>query len=138
MGLENSTVTGSPPSCASWVLPAAGSGSDLPWTRVLPGSAEVFIKLYERGLIYRDYYITNWCPKCHTTISDIEVEHLSAPGTSTPSDILIKTAREIVIIRPPETIWVMLQAVTGDERYAVVVGKSWCCPWGTGDASHYR
>jgi len=41
---------------------------------------EVFVRLYERGLIYRDYYITNWCPKCSTTISDIEVEHQEEPG----------------------------------------------------------
>ena len=41
---------------------------------------EVFVRLYEQGLIYRDYYITNWCPRCQTTISDIEVEHLDKPG----------------------------------------------------------
>ncbi|KJR99436.1 MAG: valyl-tRNA synthetase [Peptococcaceae bacterium BRH_c4a] len=41
---------------------------------------EVFLRLYEKGLIYRDYYITNWCPKCQTTISDIEVEHQEKPG----------------------------------------------------------
>ncbi|PUU95153.1 class I tRNA ligase family protein, partial [Halanaerobium sp.] len=36
---------------------------------------EVFIKLYEEGLIYQGDYIVNWCPSCHTTLSDIEVEH---------------------------------------------------------------
>lgn len=36
---------------------------------------EVFIRLYEKGLIYRGSYLINWCPKCRTTISDIEVEH---------------------------------------------------------------
>ena len=36
---------------------------------------EVFRCLYEKGLIYKGSYIINWCPKCHTTISDIEVEH---------------------------------------------------------------
>ncbi len=36
---------------------------------------EVFIRLYEKGLIYRGSYLINWCPKCQTTISDIEVEH---------------------------------------------------------------
>ncbi|HBQ29169.1 valyl-tRNA synthetase [Peptococcaceae bacterium SCADC1_2_3] len=41
---------------------------------------EVFIRLYEQGLIYRDYYIINWCPRCHTTISDIEVEHKDIAG----------------------------------------------------------
>jgi len=41
---------------------------------------EVFVRLYEEGLIYQDYYIINWCPRCSTTISDIEVEHLDVPG----------------------------------------------------------
>lgn len=36
---------------------------------------EVFIRLYEKGLIYRGDYIINWCPTCQTTLSDIEVEH---------------------------------------------------------------
>ncbi|MGB4505093.1 MAG: valine--tRNA ligase [Syntrophaceticus sp.] len=36
---------------------------------------EVFRRLYEKGLIYKGSYIINWCPKCQTTISDIEVEH---------------------------------------------------------------
>lgn len=36
---------------------------------------EVFVLLYEKGLIYRDNYIVNWCPTCKTTLSDIEVEH---------------------------------------------------------------
>ena len=40
---------------------------------------EVFIRLYEKGL-YRDDYIVNWCPRCHTTISDIEVEHQDTRG----------------------------------------------------------
>ncbi len=41
---------------------------------------EVFLQLYEEGLIYRDHYIVNWCPRCATTISDIEVEHLDTPS----------------------------------------------------------
>ena len=41
---------------------------------------EVFVKLYEKGLVYRGSYIINWCPKCRTTISDIEVEHRGHPG----------------------------------------------------------
>ncbi|MDR2339395.1 MAG: valine--tRNA ligase [Deltaproteobacteria bacterium] len=36
---------------------------------------EVFVSLYEEGLIYRGDYVVNWCPRCHTAISDIEVEH---------------------------------------------------------------
>lgn len=41
---------------------------------------EVFVRLYTKGLIYRGDYIINWCPKCQTTISDIEVEHESRQG----------------------------------------------------------
>ncbi|HWJ04015.1 MAG TPA: class I tRNA ligase family protein, partial [Verrucomicrobiae bacterium] len=41
---------------------------------------EVFIRLYEKGLVYRGNYIINWCPKCQTTISDIEVEHDQKEG----------------------------------------------------------
>ncbi len=41
---------------------------------------EVFVNLYEKGLIYRGNYMVNWCPKCHTAISDIEVEHESHSG----------------------------------------------------------
>ncbi|MCG2677850.1 valine--tRNA ligase [bacterium] len=36
---------------------------------------ETFVKLYEKDLIYRDEYIINWCPRCQTALSDIEVEH---------------------------------------------------------------
>ena len=36
---------------------------------------EVFVRLYEKGLIYRGKRIINWCPRCHTALSDEEVEH---------------------------------------------------------------
>jgi len=36
---------------------------------------EAFVRLYEKGLIYRGNYIVNWCPRCHTALSDEEVEH---------------------------------------------------------------
>ncbi|MGB9887232.1 MAG: valine--tRNA ligase [Moorellales bacterium] len=41
---------------------------------------EVFVRLYDKGLIYRGNYMINWCPKCHTVISDIEVEHEEEDG----------------------------------------------------------
>jgi valyl-tRNA synthetase len=41
---------------------------------------EVFVRLYEEGLIYRDNYIINWCPRCHTALSDVEVEHEETAG----------------------------------------------------------
>ena len=36
---------------------------------------EVFVSLYEEGLVYRGDYIINWCPRCHTALADLEVEH---------------------------------------------------------------
>ncbi|MDR1038088.1 MAG: valine--tRNA ligase [Deltaproteobacteria bacterium] len=58
-------------------------GSSCDWSRerftMDPGLSravrEVFCALYEEGLIYRGDYVTNWCPRCLTAISDIEVEH---------------------------------------------------------------
>jgi valyl-tRNA synthetase len=41
---------------------------------------EVFVRLYEEGLIYRGKYIVNWCPGCLTAISDLEVVHEETPG----------------------------------------------------------
>jgi valyl-tRNA synthetase len=41
---------------------------------------EVFVRLYDEGLIYRGTYIINWCPRCETAISDLEVIHQDTPG----------------------------------------------------------
>ncbi len=41
---------------------------------------KVFVHLYKKGLIYRGNYIVNWCPRCHTAISDEEVEHIEHDG----------------------------------------------------------
>ncbi len=41
---------------------------------------EVFVRLYEEGLIYRGKYIVNWCPRCETAISDLEVKHEDVQG----------------------------------------------------------
>jgi valyl-tRNA synthetase len=44
---------------------------------------KVFVDLYRRGLIYRGDYMINWCPRCHTALSDIEVEHEEESSTLT-------------------------------------------------------
>jgi valyl-tRNA synthetase len=44
---------------------------------------EVFVRLYEEGLIYRGERIINWCPQCMSAISDLEVNHVDTPGTLT-------------------------------------------------------
>jgi valyl-tRNA synthetase len=41
---------------------------------------EVFVRLYEKDLIYRGEYMVNWCPRCHTAISDLEVAHADVAG----------------------------------------------------------
>ncbi len=41
---------------------------------------EVFVRLYNEGLIYRDNYIINWCPRCKTALSDLEAEHEEIQG----------------------------------------------------------
>ncbi|MFZ5645278.1 MAG: valine--tRNA ligase [Bacillota bacterium] len=93
---------------------------------------EVFIRLYEKGLIYRDYYITNWCPKCQTTISDIEVEHLDKPGhfyfvkyPVKDSDLYIP----IATTRPETMLGDVAVAVhPEDDRYKDLVGKTLILP----------
>ena len=41
---------------------------------------EVFVRLYKEGLVYRDNYIINWCPRCKTALSDLEAEHEDTKG----------------------------------------------------------
>ncbi|MEZ5351692.1 MAG: valine--tRNA ligase [Bryobacteraceae bacterium] len=41
---------------------------------------EVFVRLYEKGLIYRGAYMVNWCPRCHTALSDLEVDRTETDG----------------------------------------------------------
>ncbi|MFA4886165.1 MAG: valine--tRNA ligase [Desulfotomaculaceae bacterium] len=88
---------------------------------------EVFIKLYQKGLIYRDYYITNWCPRCQTTISDIEVEHLDQPGHFYHLKYPLKDGSGHVTLATtrPETMLgdVAVAVHPGDERYHDLVGK---------------
>jgi valyl-tRNA synthetase len=63
-------------------------GASVDWTRARftldPAYSravlEVFVRLYEEGLIYRGEYIVNWCPRCGTAVSDLEVAHEERPG----------------------------------------------------------
>lgn len=67
-------------------LKALGSSPD--WSRerftldegLSKAVSEAFIRLYNEGYIYRDKYIINWCPRCSTALSDIEVEHKEEQG----------------------------------------------------------
>ncbi len=66
----------------------------------------VFVKLFDEGLIYRDNYIVNWCPRCRTAISDIEVEHRETGGKLWYIKYRLKGSDDHVIIATtrPETM----------------------------------
>lgn len=93
---------------------------------------EVFINLYEKGLIYRGNYIVNWCPKCHTTISDIEVEHNESEGHLWYIRYPAKDGGEGVVVATtrPETMLgdVAVAVHPEDERYSGLIGKTVILP----------
>ncbi|MBS3977176.1 MAG: valine--tRNA ligase [Syntrophomonadaceae bacterium] len=94
---------------------------------------EVFIRLYRKGLIYRGSYIINWCLKCQTTISDIEVEHrereshlyhIRYPVKDNPGQFVT-----VATTRPETMLGDTAVAVhPEDERYLHLVGKTVILP----------
>ena len=93
---------------------------------------EVFVSLYEKGLIYKGSRIINWCPNCVTALSDAEVEYVDKPGhlwhiryplADGSGEVVVATTR-------PET----MLGDTGvcvnpnDERYQHIVGKNVILP----------
>ncbi len=93
---------------------------------------EVFVRLYEEGLIYRGERIISWCPHCKTSISDAEVEfeeqdsmfyHLRYPIEGTDEYLELATTR-------PETLLgdTAVAVHPEDERYAHLVGKTVTLP----------
>ncbi len=93
---------------------------------------EAFVTLYNKGLIYRGNYIVNWCPKCHTTISDIEVEHVDSEGNFYYLRYPVKDSDEALIIATtrPETMFgdTAVAVHPDDERYRHLVGKKVLLP----------
>jgi valyl-tRNA synthetase len=97
---------------------------------------EVFVRLYEEGLIYRGKYIVNWCPRCETAISDLEVKHEEVAGKlweirypvvgmKAGSDEFITMATT----RPETMLGDTAVAVNAsDERYTHLHGKSVLLP----------
>jgi len=92
----------------------------------------VFKQLYDEGLIYRGKYIINWCPRCHTALSDIEVEHedknghlwyIKYPLADGTGSVVVATTR-------PETMLgdTAVAVHPGDGRYADLVGKTVILP----------
>ncbi|MFQ5701087.1 MAG: valine--tRNA ligase, partial [Acidobacteriota bacterium] len=108
-------------------------GSSCDWSRerftLDPGLSravrEVFVRLYEDGLIYRGRYMINWCTRCMTAVSDLEVVHKEIRGTlwtiryplADGGDIRVATTR-------PETILgdVAVAVHPDDERYEALLG----------------
>lgn len=93
---------------------------------------EFFLRLYEKGLIYRDYYIVNWCPRCQTVISDIEVEHLERPSQLYYIKYPTKDGQDYVVVATtrPETMLgdVAVAVHPADDRYRHLVGKTLILP----------
>ncbi len=93
---------------------------------------EVFVRLYEKGLIYKGKYIVNWCPRCRSAISDVETEYateqghlweISYPLKNEPGAIIVATTR-------PETIFgdVAIAVHPDDHKYSELVGKTVIVP----------
>ncbi len=93
---------------------------------------EVFVSLYDDGLVYRDNRLINWCPRCHTALSDLEVEHedkqgnlwhLRYPVQGTDQYLIVATTR-------PETMLgdTAVAVHPEDERYQDLIGKNVLLP----------
>jgi valyl-tRNA synthetase len=91
-----------------------------------------FVRLFEKGLIYRGARITNWCPRCATALSDLEVVHAEEPGTLTyvayaivPLEGERETRTIQIATTRPETILADsgIAVHPDDERYADLVGR---------------
>jgi valyl-tRNA synthetase len=110
-------------------------GASVDWSRerftLDPGLSRavrtVFVALYREGLIYRGRYIVNWCPRCHTAISDLETVHqpvqgklyrIRYRGAEGGPDVEIDTTR-------PETLLgdTAVAVHPDDERYRGIVGR---------------
>jgi valyl-tRNA synthetase len=94
--------------------------------------ADVFVKYYEKGLIYRGERIINWCPSCKTSISDIETIHENKQGHFWHIKYPVKGSDEFIEIattRPETMLGDTAVAVNPkDERYRHLVGKMLMLP----------
>ena len=93
---------------------------------------EVFVNLYNKGLIYRGYRIINWCPNCRTALSDAEVEYTEQPGSFWHVRYPVKDSDEFVTVattRPETMLGDTAVAVhPEDERYQHLIGKTLILP----------
>ena len=93
---------------------------------------EVFVNLYEQGLIYKGSRIINWCPNCVTALSDAEVEYVDKPGHlwHIRYPLADGTGEVIVATTRPETMLGDSGVCVNpnDERYTAIVGKNVILP----------
>jgi len=93
---------------------------------------EVFVRLYEEGLIYRGHYMVNWCPRCQTALSDLETAHVERAGklwyiryplADGEGNIVVATTR-------PETMLgdAAVAVHSSDERYRKLIGRKVILP----------
>jgi valyl-tRNA synthetase len=110
-------------------------GASCDWTRerftlepaLYRAVIEAFLRLYHEGLIYRGRYIVNWCPRCQTAISDLEVVHVERPGKLWHLRYPVVGSNEFLVVattRPETMLGDTAVAVNpDDERYQKFVGK---------------
>ncbi|HSG99392.1 MAG TPA: class I tRNA ligase family protein, partial [candidate division Zixibacteria bacterium] len=93
---------------------------------------EVFVRLYEKGLIYRGHRIVNWCPSCRTSLSDDEVEHVEQHSSLWYIKYKLAGAEEFLTVATtrPETMLgdTALAVNPTDARFAKYIGKSAVLP----------
>jgi valyl-tRNA synthetase len=116
-------------------------GASCDWTRerftldrgLSEAVREVFVKLYEEGLIYRDNRLINWCPRCRTALSDLEVEYEEFDGKLTYMKYPLSDEQDTYIIvattRPETMLGDTAVAVhPEDSRYQDYIGKTVTLP----------
>lgn len=89
---------------------------------------EVFVKLYEKGLIYKGAYIVNWCPRCQSAISDIETEYETEQGHLWEISYPLKDEQGAIVVATtrPETMFgdVAIAVHPNDFKYKDLIGKT--------------
>ena len=115
-------------------------GASCDWTRekftlepaLYRSVLEAFLRLYREGLIYRGRYMVNWCPRCQTAISDLEVVHNERTGNLWHIRYPVAGSKEFLVVATtrPETMLGDTAAAVHpeDERYAHLVGKTVMLP----------
>ena len=93
---------------------------------------EVFVTLYNKGLIYKGAYIVNWCPRCQSAISDIETEYETEQGHMWEISYPLKGESGAIIVATtrPETMFgdVAIAVNPSDHKYSELVGKTVVVP----------